>query len=514
MIVALPMYDWPEVRPFTEKYWSLIRHHLRAAGFEVPEDLTEPEDYFAHWRDPDLLLSQTCGLPFSAKLSGHVSLIGPVDHGLTGCAPGEYQSHVIIRADEDATSVEDLRGRRFGFNSRDSQSGHAAFVAAFGSPDALFGEMVETGGHRASVLAVAEGRADAAAIDAVGWQLAMAHEPAAKGLRFWPARRPPRPCPISPRKGRKPRWRKSGPRLMPPLLISGRKRKRPCIFSGCKDEPRQITPRSPPAGPPVSAKPASTLGKSADMWFWHGQESRRGALMSTDQARVLFRRGIIEGLPFNIAGIPFAMLFGVVAYEAGFDITQVLGMSFIVMAGASSLTALHLLGENAPALVAVVAGAVVNLRMMIFSAALAPHLSRAPLGWRLLSAYCLADPVYVLSLRKFELGPRTMNEKLAYYFGVAIALIPFWYLFCWIGALIGKSIPPEWPLDFAGVIMFTALAAPSIRGKPAVVAAVVASITALFLSGLPWSIGLILAALSGMSAGAFAEWRREVRNAG
>lgn len=43
--------------------------------------------------------------------------------------------------------------------------------------------------------------------------------------------------------------------------------------------------------------------------------------MSTDQARVLFRRGIIEGLPFNIAGIPFAMLFGVVAYEAGFDMT-------------------------------------------------------------------------------------------------------------------------------------------------------------------------------------------------
>lgn len=193
MIVALPMYDWPEVRPFTEKYWSLIRHHLRAAGFEVPEDLTEPEDYFAHWRDPDLLLSQTCGLPFSAKLSGHVSLIGPVDHGLTGCAPGEYQSHVIIRADEDATSVEDLRGRRFGFNSRDSQSGHAAFVAAFGSPDALFGEMVETGGHRASVLAVAEGRADAAAIDAVGWQLAMAHEPAAKGLPIL-ASTPPTPA--------------------------------------------------------------------------------------------------------------------------------------------------------------------------------------------------------------------------------------------------------------------------------------------------------------------------------
>ncbi|MEX2519799.1 MAG: AzlC family ABC transporter permease [Paracoccaceae bacterium] len=235
--------------------------------------------------------------------------------------------------------------------------------------------------------------------------------------------------------------------------------------------------------------------------------------MPTNHSAQLFRRGLRDGAPFNLASIPFSLLFGVVAVEAGFDLAQVMGMSFIVIAGASSLTAIQLLGDNAPAAMAVLAGAAVNLRMAMYSASLAPHISAGPLSWRMGAAYFLVDHVYAMALADYETHQRTMREKFAYFFGLALVVCPFWYVFCYLGAVLGSAIPEEWPLDFAGAIMFTALAAPMIRGRPAVIAAAVAVGAALLSSGLPYSLHLVVGALAGMSAGAWAEIRGERRHA-
>ncbi len=235
--------------------------------------------------------------------------------------------------------------------------------------------------------------------------------------------------------------------------------------------------------------------------------------MTTDRSGPLFRRGLRDGMPFNLASIPFSLLFGVVAVEAGFDIAQVMGMSFIVIAGASSLTAIQLLGEGAPAVMAVLAGAAVNLRMAMYSASLAPHIAGGPLPWRLVGAYFLVDHVYAMALRDYEAHERTMPEKFAYFFGLALAVCPFWYLFCWVGAVLGSAIPPDWPLDFAGAIMFTSLCAPMIRDRATALAAAVAAGGALLASALPFSLGLVVGAALGMAAGALYEIRRERRDA-
>lgn len=235
--------------------------------------------------------------------------------------------------------------------------------------------------------------------------------------------------------------------------------------------------------------------------------------MSTDHSARLFQRGLRDGAPFNLASIPFSLFFGVVAVEAGFDLAQVMGMSFIVIAGASSLTAIQLLGDQAPAAMAVLAGAAVNLRMAMYSASLAPHLSGGPLSWRMAAAYFLVDHAYALSLNDYQTHQRTMREKFAYFFGLVLAVCPFWYLFCYLGAVLGSAIPEEWPLDFAGAIMFTALVSPMIRGRPALIAAAVAVGVALLSAGLPYSLHLVFGALAGMGAGAWAEIRRERRHA-
>lgn len=180
---ALPMYDWPEVAEATEALWRALRGGLTGAGIAAPALRDRDEDLWAIWRDPGLVLAQTCGLPYAARLRPQVALLGAPSYDLPGVAPGAYRSEIVVRADDAAVDLAALRGRRFAFNGRESQSGWAAFHAAVADPAAFFAETLQTGAHRASLRAVASGRADAAAIDAVSWRLALRHEPAAADLR-------------------------------------------------------------------------------------------------------------------------------------------------------------------------------------------------------------------------------------------------------------------------------------------------------------------------------------------
>tara|TARA_B100000959_G_scaffold94345_1_gene100205 strand:- start:240 stop:788 length:549 start_codon:yes stop_codon:yes gene_type:complete len=103
-----------------------------------------------------------------------------------GCRPGDYRSVLVCRNDDPADSLADLRGRPVAINGRYSQSGHgalAAEVAPLAADARFFGEVVETGSHRESMRATAEGRADLASIDEVCWRLGLDHEPAVDELR-------------------------------------------------------------------------------------------------------------------------------------------------------------------------------------------------------------------------------------------------------------------------------------------------------------------------------------------
>ncbi len=222
-------------------------------------------------------------------------------------------------------------------------------------------------------------------------------------------------------------------------------------------------------------------------------------------------RGVRDGAPFVLVVCPFALLFGVVASEAGLALSQTMGMSVLVIAGAAQFASLQLLVEQAPAFVAVLTGLAVNLRMAMYSASLTPHLGRAPLGLRALAAYFMVDQVYAMAIQRFVGEELALDEKLAYYFGVVTPVCPLWYLFCLLGAVLGTRIPPELALDFAVPITFLAMVAPMLRGAPNLVAAGTAVTVALLAAELPWNTGLVLAGLAGMVAGAGAELAREAR---
>ncbi len=216
--------------------------------------------------------------------------------------------------------------------------------------------------------------------------------------------------------------------------------------------------------------------------------------------------GFRAGSPFILVVAPFALLFGVIATNAGLDLVETMSMTFLVIAGAAQFTALALLQDHAPTFIVLLTALAVNLRMAMYSAALVPHLGKASFGARMLMAYFMVDQAFVVAFRKYEETPEmTLAQKSAYYFGCVSPIIPLWYLFSYIGAVAGTAIPAEYSLDFAIPITFIALTAPMMRSLPNFVAALVSVSVTLLLVWLPYNLGLIIAALLAMIAGAQVE---------
>jgi ABC-type phosphate/phosphonate transport system substrate-binding protein len=184
MIASLGMYDLPPLRADHDALWTLVRDGLRARGMSAPDALTRGEGaYWRAWQDPSLVLSQTCGYPFRTRLHGQVTLVGTPDFAVPGCAPGYYCSVYVVRSDDRRARVEDFDGAALAWNEALSQSGWAAPNNDAARRGIAFRAGPETGAHAQSARAVAEGRADIAALDAVTWTLLTGHGLAPAGLR-------------------------------------------------------------------------------------------------------------------------------------------------------------------------------------------------------------------------------------------------------------------------------------------------------------------------------------------
>ncbi len=226
----------------------------------------------------------------------------------------------------------------------------------------------------------------------------------------------------------------------------------------------------------------------------------------TQNPRAAFQRGFMAAAPFILVVIPFAVLFGVVAQEAGLNILQLMSMSVLVIAGAAQLTALALLQEQAPTAIILATALAVNLRMAMYSAALAPHIGKASLWTRLWVSYFLVDQSFAISIQEYEDRPEMgLPEKIAFFFGTITPIAPLWYGATLAGALLGSQIPPEFSLDFAVPICFIAITGPMLRTPAHFVAAFVSVTVALSLAWIPYSMGLLVAAVLAMIAGAQTE---------
>jgi ABC-type phosphate/phosphonate transport system substrate-binding protein len=168
------MYDFPWTAAANDALWAAIAARLNEAGVEAPNTLTREPDLEAQWRNPRLVFGQTCGYPYVTRLKDAVALIAAPKYSFPGCESASHRSFIIRGVSDRRRELSEFRGATAALNGWDSNSGMNLFRAAIasvagGTP--FFCALVVTGSHETSVAAVAEGRADIAAIDCVTFAL-------------------------------------------------------------------------------------------------------------------------------------------------------------------------------------------------------------------------------------------------------------------------------------------------------------------------------------------------------
>lgn len=222
-----------------------------------------------------------------------------------------------------------------------------------------------------------------------------------------------------------------------------------------------------------------------------------GDFMSTKKKEFFY--GIKAVVPLLVGVIPFSLIASISAINAGFSEQQTIGMATLIFAGASQLAAIDLVSQNAHSIVIVLTALIINLRFCMYSASLAPHFNGLPFSFRMLLAYLLTDHAYAVSIVVFN------NEKHEFkhyfYLGAAITLWTVWQTCTIIGILLGTMVPASWSLGFAVPLTFLGLLSLAVTTRPTFVAAATAGVIALMVHGLPYNLGLFIAALGGIALG-------------
>lgn len=216
-----------------------------------------------------------------------------------------------------------------------------------------------------------------------------------------------------------------------------------------------------------------------------------------------FITGARDSLPILLGVVPFALICSVAAVSVGLTPFEAMSMSFIVFAGASQLAVLQLMGQGAFWLVMVLTAWVINLRFTMYSVTLAPYLQKEPMSRKAPFAYILSDQAFGVSMSHF--ASEIPVNPAWYYYGAAAAIWVTWNTSAVVGALLGTLVPESWGLDFAFPLSFMALMFAALSDRPTVLAALVGGVVAVLAHGLPYNLGLVLAALLGIGTGLLAE---------
>jgi 4-azaleucine resistance transporter AzlC len=214
-----------------------------------------------------------------------------------------------------------------------------------------------------------------------------------------------------------------------------------------------------------------------------------------------------------VGAAPFGVIFGTLAIGTGLPVWLTLGMSLLVFGGSSQFVAVSLMGSGTALPVIWLTTFVVNLRHALYSATLLPYARELPARWRWALAFWLTDETFAVVENKLR-HHADAKDGAWYWLGSSLAMYFNWQVWTLVGVLLGQSVPvlATLGLDFAMVATFAAIVALQLRERPVLFAALVAGAVALLARGLPYKLGLILAAVAGVVAGVLVElWSERVR---
>jgi predicted branched-subunit amino acid permease len=225
-----------------------------------------------------------------------------------------------------------------------------------------------------------------------------------------------------------------------------------------------------------------------------------------------FLHGIRTLMPLTPGVIPFGLVTGVMAIEMGMSPGTAMGMTMLFYSGSAQMVALQLLHNGVLPVAIVVTALIINLRFIMYSASLAPHLHHLPRRWTWPLSYLLSDQSFALYSLRLSAG---QPDRFGHYFyaGTAIGMWLTWQLSVLAGVFLGASIPESWSLSFAIPLSFLALLVPNLRSAASLGAAAAGGLIAVLAIDMPYNLGLVMASTGGVLAGLLIErFRRSTVN--
>ncbi|MFG1490502.1 AzlC family ABC transporter permease [Oceanospirillum sp. HFRX-1_2] len=241
-----------------------------------------------------------------------------------------------------------------------------------------------------------------------------------------------------------------------------------------------------------------------------------------------FNRGALAMSPLTIAVLPWGVLVGSLAIDAGFTLWESQALSAILFAGAAQLVVIGMLSGGAGLLALLVTVFFITSRHLLYSVAMRSRISPLPLRWRLALGFLLTDELFAFCLSGQGSSDKGASAKRAYTknsadkssvaesapefdrwfaLGAGLSFYLIWNLATLAGILLGNQFPQmsHWGLEFAVAATFIALVVPQITGWPVAISVLVALLLSVMLHLYVVPGALALAALGGMCAGYLAD---------
>ncbi len=212
-------------------------------------------------------------------------------------------------------------------------------------------------------------------------------------------------------------------------------------------------------------------------------------------------------IPITTGVIPFGAVVGTVCSEANLSFFQTMTMNIFVYAGAAQLAAMDLMNKNAASLVVIVTGLVINLRFLLYSAAISPIVHRSSFLVKLLVAHSLTDQSYAV-MTAHQDKFKDHWEAIQFYFGGATCMWLAWQASVVAGFGFGNFAPASWALDFAVPLSFLALVVPTLKSRKYVFVAIFSAVVSILLNPLPYRLGLFVTAALSIALASFITRKR------
>jgi predicted branched-subunit amino acid permease len=219
-----------------------------------------------------------------------------------------------------------------------------------------------------------------------------------------------------------------------------------------------------------------------------------------------FKTGFVDMLPTMVAISTWGLVMGVAMVKSGLTDNMAALMTVIVYAGSAQLTSLPLIEAGAPLWLIFAAGFVVNIRFIIFAAALQPYFRRFSWVKRLILGYLTSDIVFVLFMSRYaDHRKKGTRDQLWYFLGVIVPGWLSWQASSLAGIYLGNLVPQSWSLDFAAILAIVGIIVPLVKTRPMAVSILVAGAIAWVGQPLPLRLGLAAAVVGGVVSGVLAE---------